>query len=125
LAFKIGVERLRARLMWRCYVALLAEAAREVLGGTEVYVFGSAVEGRLTADSDIDVAVVMQSPPVEGSRRAELTARILEAAERRGVPWWYPFEIHLLLPGGLELLEARFVRVDWGREVCTAPALKR
>jgi predicted nucleotidyltransferase len=29
-------------------------------------VFGSAVEGRLTADSDIDVAVVMQSPQLRG-----------------------------------------------------------
>jgi len=62
-AFRIGVERLRARLRWRCYVALLAEAAGSP--GEVFYVFGSAAEGRLTADSDIDVAVVARSPPVE------------------------------------------------------------
>ncbi|MGC9091429.1 MAG: nucleotidyltransferase domain-containing protein [Fervidicoccaceae archaeon] len=45
---------------------------RQVLGGdVEVYVFGSAVEGRLTVDSDIDVAVVGRELPRSAGRRAE------------------------------------------------------
>jgi predicted nucleotidyltransferase len=40
---------------------LSAEAAGEHV---EVYVFGSAAEGRLTADCDIGVVVAMRNPPV-------------------------------------------------------------
>jgi len=44
---------------------------RRVVGGggwghVEVYVFGSAVEGRLTTDCDIGVVAAMRSPPVGG-----------------------------------------------------------
>jgi predicted nucleotidyltransferase len=54
---------------------LSAEAAG---GHVEVYVFGSAVEGRLTTDCDIGVVAAMRSPPVG----ARLIARVLEAAWR-------------------------------------------
>jgi predicted nucleotidyltransferase len=47
LALEIQVERLEELLRWREYLRILVEAVREVLGDVNVYVFGSAVEGRL------------------------------------------------------------------------------
>ena len=81
LAFEIQVERLKELLRWREHLRVLVEAVREVLGDVDVYVFGSAVEGRLTVDSDIDVAVVLPEVPGSGLGRAGLVNRILEVAE--------------------------------------------
>jgi predicted nucleotidyltransferase len=111
LALEIQVERLKELLRWREYLRILVEAVREVLGDVDVYVFGSAVEGRLTVDSDIDVAVVLPEVPGSGLERARLVNRILEVAESRGVPWWHPFEIHLVTRDRLSMLEARLVKV--------------
>jgi hypothetical protein len=57
------------------------------------------------------VAVVLPEVPVSGLERARLVNRILEVAESRGVPWWYPFEIHLVTRDRLSMLEARLVEV--------------
>jgi predicted nucleotidyltransferase len=111
LAFEIQVERLKELLRWREHLRVLVEAVREVLGDVNVYVFSSAVEGKLTVDSDIDVAIVLPEVPGSGLERARLTNRILEVAESRGVPWWYPFEIHLMTRDRLSMLEARLVKV--------------
>jgi len=111
LALEIQVERLRELLRWREYLRILVEAVREVLGDVDVYVFGSAVEGRLTVDSDIDVAIVLPEVPGSGLERARLVNRILEVAESRGVPRWYPFEVHLVTKDQLSMLEARLVKV--------------
>ncbi|MGC8678771.1 MAG: nucleotidyltransferase domain-containing protein [Fervidicoccaceae archaeon] len=55
---------LKEHKILRYNLPVLVEAVRQVLGGdVEVYVFGSAVEGRLTVDSDIDVAVVGRELP--------------------------------------------------------------
>jgi predicted nucleotidyltransferase len=70
LALEIQVERLRELLRWREYLRILVEAVREVLGDVDVYVFGSAVEGKLTVDSDIDVAIVLPEVPLSGLERA-------------------------------------------------------
>jgi len=83
-------------LRWREYAPLVAEAVKEVLGGAEVYVFGSAAEGRLTASSDIDIAVVVDEVPKSAFERAGIVLEIIERAERRGLPSGYPLEIHLM-----------------------------
>ena len=103
--------RLRELLKWREYIKILIDAVKEVFGeDVEVYVFGSAVENRLTVDSDIDVAIVLKEIPRSGIERAKLLDRLW--MEARGVPWWYPFEIHLMTKEELSLLrEAKFVKV--------------
>jgi len=105
--------RLRELLKWREYIKILIDAVKEVFGeDVEVYVFGSAVENRLTVDSDIDVAIVLKEIPRSGIERAKLLDRLWRAMEARGVPWWYPFEIHLMTKEELSLLrEAKFVKV--------------
>jgi predicted nucleotidyltransferase len=60
-------------LKWREYLKILVEAVKEVFGeNVEVYIFGSAVEGRLTVDSDIDVAIALNEVPRSGLERAKL-----------------------------------------------------
>lgn len=59
-------------LKWREYLKILVEAVKEVFGeNVEVYIFGSAVEGRLTVDSDIDVAIALNEVPRSGLERAK------------------------------------------------------
>ncbi len=84
----------------------MIEAVEKVLGrDVEVYVFGSAIEGKLTADSDVDVAIVLPQVPSSGAERAKVIDRIFRYMEERGVPWWYPFEIHLVTREEMEILK--------------------
>jgi predicted nucleotidyltransferase len=105
--------RLRELLKWREYIKILIEAVKEVFGkDVEVYIFGSAAENRLTVDSDIDVAIVVKEVPKSGIERAELLDKLWRAMEARGVPWWYPFEIHIMTKEELSLLrEAKFIKM--------------
>jgi predicted nucleotidyltransferase len=114
LIIEIQARRLRELLRWRSYLPILVEAVKRVLGeDVEVYVFGSAVEGRLTIDSDIDVAVVVEELPGSASRRVGILNRIWSIMEDNGVPWWYPFEIHLVTREELKLLrEVKFVKAE-------------
>ncbi|MEM2248452.1 MAG: nucleotidyltransferase domain-containing protein, partial [Candidatus Bathyarchaeia archaeon] len=105
LIMAVQTRRLRMLLEWRNYLPLLAEAVREVLTGAEIYVFGSALEGNLTVDSDIDVLIIVDSLPGSGLERARLIDKIWRAMEKRGIPPHYPFEIQLITRGELKLLE--------------------
>ena len=103
----VGIQagKLRELLRWRAYLRILVESAREAFGNdVEIYVFGSAVEGRLTVDSDIDIAVVVEEAPRSGLERARLVDELWRVMESKGVPWWYPFEIHVLTEEELGLL---------------------
>jgi len=106
LAVRIQASRLKELLKWREYLRLLVKSARRVFGNNiEVYVFGSAVEGRLTVDSDVDVAIVVEEVPRSGLERARLVDELWRIMESNGVPWWYPFEIHLLTKEELKVLK--------------------
>jgi len=109
---RFRLEVLRLLLEWRRVAKIIAKAAREVLGGqVEVYAFGGAVEGRLTADSDLDIALVVPRRASE----ARIIAAILKRAEREGVPWWFPAELHLMTREEMDMLArggARFVRIE-------------
>ncbi|BES81557.1 nucleotidyltransferase domain-containing protein [Pyrodictium abyssi] len=77
-----------------------------MLGDVRVYVAGGAAEGRLTVLSDIDVVVVSPAVPEEAPRKRRLAIEIRDvAAERYGLPWDYPVDLHLYSPG--EFREAR------------------
>ncbi len=91
--FKLGAERRKIIENWRFYVEKIAKACRELLGDCEVFVFGSVVEGKWTGGSDVDVLLVSDSAPLSSRERAEIKARIEEAA---GLPLVHPFEIHLV-----------------------------
>ncbi len=98
---------------WREWIPRLARAAAEVLGeGAQVYVFGSAAEGGLTAASDVDVLMVADAIPDDFSDLERLKERIEREA---GLPRGHPFELHLVDREGarfyLEGLRVRAVRV--------------
>ncbi len=107
---------LRELLKWRKYAAVLIEADRKVFEEkAEVYVFGSAVEDKLTVDSDIDILVVIDKVPEKGLERARILDKIWKILEKRGVPWWYPFELHLVTKEEVEILRrggAKIVKVE-------------
>jgi len=96
--------RLRELLKWRRYTGILLEAVEKVLGTAEIYVFGSVVEGRLTVDSDIDLLVIVDHVPKKGLERARILDAVWRVMEEKGVPWWYPFEIHLATRDELQML---------------------
>jgi predicted nucleotidyltransferase len=77
LAIDVQTWKLGELLEWREYLGLLVEAVRAVSGeSAEVYVFGSTVEGRLTVDSDVDVAVVLRELPKTSREKSRLLSRL-------------------------------------------------
>jgi predicted nucleotidyltransferase len=113
LIIKIQTYRLKELLKWREYLNILVEAVKKVFDEkAEVYVFGSAVEDRLTVESDIDVAIVIEKVPEKSADRIKLLNKIWSYMEERGVPWWYPFEIHLVTRRELMMLRgSRFIKI--------------
>jgi len=113
LIIKIQTYRLKELLKWREYLNILVEAVKKVFDEkAEVYVFGSAVEDRLTVESDIDVAIVIEKVPEKSVERIKLLDEIWSYMEERGVPWWYPFEIHLVTRRELMMLRgSRFIKI--------------
>ena len=76
------VRMFMEKLRWREYMSYFAQAARRLLGPeVRVLVFGSAARGELTADSDIDVLLVVPGVPESAGERAALVAQMLAEAE--------------------------------------------
>lgn len=94
------VSRIRILSRWREYVKLIAEAVKVVEPQAKLYLVGGAAEGRLTVLSDIDVLLVLPRRP-GFEEAAELRARVLEEAERLGLPLYVPVELHIIGEGDL------------------------
>lgn len=102
-------------LRWRHYVDIFAKAVKKVLGDrAEIYVFGSAVENKLTVDSNVDVLIALNEVPRTGLERTRLVEEIWRIAEETSVLWWYPIEAHLATWEELKMLKrsgAKLIRV--------------
>ena len=96
LYIKIRTERLRELINWRDFLPIIVEAIREVLGDKPLYVFGSVIEDKITVDSDIDIAIIVEKIPQRAMERARIINKIWEVIEKRGVSYWYPVEFHLI-----------------------------
>ncbi|MCH4815748.1 MAG: nucleotidyltransferase domain-containing protein [Saccharolobus sp.] len=74
---------------------IIYEVIRKVLEeydiNAEIFFFGSVINGKFTAVSDIDVAILANKVP---EKRKEIIREIFEALESKGLPWWLPLEIH-------------------------------
>ena len=80
---------------WKHYVKLIARAVSMVIPEAEAYLTGGVVEDRLTVLSDIDILIVLPHKP--GFKEAvELRAKILEEAEKLGLPLYAPIELHII-----------------------------
>ncbi len=98
MSAKVMYMRYELLKEWRKYICLLKKAVERILPNARIYVFGGAAEERLTALSDIDVLIVYEDTPSTAGERAKIIARIKTLAEELGVPFAYPFEIHLIRP---------------------------
>lgn len=104
---------LKELLRWRYWVKVIYEATQRVLGTADVYVFGSVVEGKHTVDSDVDIAIVVPGSSDDVKEVVKRVSEILDEAEKAGLPWWFPVEIHILSYKDFEILKqsgARFIR---------------
>ncbi len=79
------------------YAKLIKKKAESLLGRVEVYVFGSVVECKNTAASDIDVLIVSENVPKSQWERAKIKGEILKE-----IDVFAPFEIHLATPKQFE-----------------------
>jgi len=77
---------------WKDIVKALANSAKEVLGDAEVVPFGSIVEGKATATSDLDILIVTKDMPKSAMAIAQIKSKIEEAT---GLPPLHPIQIHL------------------------------
>lgn len=69
------------------------KAAETLLKKPEFYVFGSAVNGELTAASDIDVLITTEDLPKTLIERAKIKEEIERLAN---LPLYHPIQIHLV-----------------------------
>ena len=76
----------------RNYLKIIYTNIKLVLKESEIYLFGSIIEGNLVAASDIDILIIADVPK-KHLKRAEIIALI---EEKSGLPLSHPFEFHLL-----------------------------
>ena len=93
---------------WREYAKIVAEATRKIIPDAEVYAYGSAVKGKLTILSDIDILIVTKlREKLDDTQTRKIKARILEEAEKLGLPWDAPVELHIVTPKEKEKLQSK------------------
>ena len=80
---------------WRSWMERIAKAIKELLPDAEVYVIGSVARGDYIAASDVDVLIVSAHTPEDLRSRSRIKAMI---EEELGLPYYHPFELHLLKP---------------------------
>jgi predicted nucleotidyltransferase len=90
----LKAEKVRLEMLFnfRQYLPKLVESTRKVLKDPEIYLFGSAIEGKLVGGSDIDIAIVGDVPRGQMERAAILA----EIDEKANFPLNHPFEYLLL-----------------------------
>ena len=74
------------------YLKTINKSIKLVLKESQIYLFGSIIEGNLVAASDIDILIIAEVPK-KHLKRAEIIANI---EEKSGLPLSHPFEFHLV-----------------------------
>jgi predicted nucleotidyltransferase len=94
-----GKKALEALRKYREVAEKVKEAARNIVGDAKVYVFGSALTGRYTAVSDIDILIVANIGKEEATL---LKAEIYKTVDA-------PVEIHVATQEQFERWYKRFI----------------
>ncbi len=105
---RYGYRRYLLLRNWRRVVDDVARVICRILGEGEVYVFGSVVEGRYTAASDIDVLVVSERVREDEHYTVDLLLRV---EDELNLPPGL-IHLHVARPGG--------ERYRWFRDVLRA-----
>ena len=107
-------ERYRMIRDWRFWAERVKEVVRKYLPDARVYVFGSVVEGKAIASSDIDVLIVSGKAPQSLREKVELQLRIEDELGLE-FPKPNPFEFHIVTPKEAEwyfkYLKIKYVEV--------------
>lgn len=77
---------------WKSITQALANSAKKILGDVEVVPFGSIIEGKATAMSDLHILIVAKDLPKNAFERAQIQGKI---EEETGLPPFHPIQIHL------------------------------
>ncbi len=80
---------------WRGYSRIMYKAIKTVAPQAETYIIGGAAENRLTIKSDIDILLVLPQKPTF-TQAVELRTKILEEAEKIGLPPYAPIDLHII-----------------------------
>ncbi len=96
--FEVGKERYEILKNYRSYLDKIAEHVSEILGESDIFLFGSILEDEFVAASDVDILIISEIPKSH-KKRAEIIASI---EEKMNLPLVHPFEIHLLNPEEFE-----------------------
>jgi predicted nucleotidyltransferase len=94
-----GKRALEALRRYREVARRVKELVAGIISGARVFVFGSALTGRYTAASDIDILIVAG---VDRETAARLKAEIYKQVDA-------PVEIHVVTPEQFERWHRRFV----------------
>jgi predicted nucleotidyltransferase len=76
----------------REYLNIIKKNIEQILKESDVYLFGSVLENKLTGGSNIDILIVADVPK-KHMLRAEIIASIEEKSE---LPLYHPFELHFI-----------------------------
>jgi len=100
-------EKVRLEMLFnfRKYLPIMVESVKSVLNDPEIYLFGSAFEGKLVGGSDIDIAIVGDIP----KRQIERAAIIAKIDEKANFPLNHPFEYLLLSKEEYHRWEEKYV----------------
>ena len=90
-----AIRRAKMLKEWEKWVRKIAGAIKELIPEAEVYVIGSVARGDYVAGSDVDILIVSRKIPEKLSERGRIKALI---EERLNLPYYHPFEIHLVRP---------------------------
>ena len=77
---------------YKQYLRVINKNIKLVIEDSQIYLFGSILEGNLVAASDINILIIADIPKSH-LKRAEIIANI---EEKSGLPLSHPFEFHLL-----------------------------
>ncbi len=91
-------DRLLLILKWREVVEEIVRIIKEVLPEAEIYLVGSVARGEYDAFSDVDILVVF-SDELKREDRIRIRAKVWEEAEKRKIPWGFPWDLHFVKKG--------------------------
>jgi len=77
---------------YKKYLKKINKSIKSILNNSVVYLFGSVIEEKIVAASDIDILIIADIPK-NHLKRAEIIANIEQKAK---LPLVHPFEFHIL-----------------------------
>ncbi|TFG23634.1 MAG: nucleotidyltransferase domain-containing protein [Promethearchaeota archaeon] len=90
----LEIKKKRANILrnFQDYLNIIVKKSHEVLNNPKIYLFGSALQNKLVASSDIDILIVAEVPKKHLLR----TKLLAEIEEKSKLPLYHPFDIHLI-----------------------------